>query len=153
MYCTAEDLRSNIGGLTATNTKAPEEFLEEKIKEKCAHINSMIGRRYKLPITLVDHPDAFYILKDICIELVRPAVAIKLLVATGEVNQKPETGMAAQAEKRLVAIREGKYDLPNVETCNDCQVFESGYYDDCEADGIPRDNHGTQDRFPESFPR
>lgn len=154
MYCTVNDLRENIGGLTETNTKAPKEFLTNLIERKCAHINSMIGRRYVLPINADDHTDAFNILKDICIELARPMVAIKLSVATGtDVDQKPENGMAADAERRLLEIKEGRYDLPGVELCTGCATFESGEYDNLEADGVPVEIRETQREIRQGIPR
>ena len=152
MYCTVEDLRLNIGGLTATNTKAPESFLQQAIERKCARINSMIGRRYVLPITEEDHSDAYNILKDICIELVRPVVATKLSVATNDVKQKPEAGEMPKAEKRLMEIKDGRYDLPGVELCTGCVGFESGSYNNLEADGVPVEIRETQRSIRQGFP-
>ena len=152
-YCSIGDLRDNIGGLTANSTKAPQSFLQGQINRKCSHINSMIGRRYKLPITEADHADAFNILKDICIELVRASVAIRLSVATSTVKQKPESGMAAKAEKRLMEIKEGRYDLPGVPLCDDCSRFESGSYDDEKVDGIPVEIRENKNQLRQTIPR
>lgn len=156
-YCTVDDLRLEIGGLTADNKKAPQEYLQSQIDQKTAHINSMIGRRYiiKPEITNENYPDAYQILKDICINLIKPEVSMRVSFATATLAQTPEEGTPSQAEMRLKKIRDSKYDLPGVPLCSSCTNFETGYYDNCEVDGIPRRELRNEARteIRQDFPR
>ena len=139
MYCTADDLRANIGGLTSANTKAPTAFLEDVADRKSQHIDSVISNRYETPVVEADSPKAFAILKDICIELCRPVISKKLSVATSGVSQTPVTGLEDEAKTRLEQIRDGYYQLLDAEKCEEdaCMLFDAGQYDLDKLDSIP----------------
>ena len=118
MYCSVDDLRDNISGLTPTNTKAPTAYLEDLINRKTALINSYIGQVYKTPVIQADSPTPFYILKDICIDLCRDAVALKLDFALSnepEFSQFPTKSPSDKAMTLLKKIKEEKVSLPDAE--------------------------------------
>ena len=140
MYCTADDLIANIPGLTADNKKAPTPFLNDVIKRKTAHINSMISRRYEIPVNETSSPISFAILKDICIELSRSSVTKRLsMKSIGGDAQTPSGGEYSKSEKRLYEIRSGNYDLPDAVECPnaDCDVFGVGSYDATNLESLP----------------
>lgn len=152
MYCTPADLIANIGGLTADNTKTPTSFLQDVIDRKCAYINSQISNRYVTPVVQADSPNSYLILKDICINLSREDVAIKLNVATisGENDQSPPyVRMVARAMDHLANIRTARLDLPDAVRCSECEAFRAGYYntDFDEVEGLENYIADQNDRY------
>lgn len=142
MYCSVEDLRQAIGGLTDTNKKASTEFLTDLITRKTAIINSFIGRRFIVPIDSTKSPEATEILRDICIDLCRENVSVKLGVSTTNPDgtQVPVgADLTKKSLMRLGEIANGKFNLLDAPYCQDdnCNLFSSGIYDSDEVDGIP----------------
>lgn len=146
-YATKEDLRANVGGLTADSRKADDNFLNDLLERKSALIDSFVQRRYLLPIP--DNSTAMTILKDICINLCREEISVKLQVSTmnKDGSQVPVgRPLTTKARETLKLIQQGKFNLPGATTCDDCSVFSGGSYDDCEAQGIPFDSRQQEDR-------
>ena len=141
-YCTAADLRENIAGLTEDNKKAPEDYLDNLIKRKAAYIDAEISQVYKTPVNETKSPIAFQILKDICIDLCRDDIDVKLdvAVANTENNQFPKRTPGDKAKKLLMRIRQNEFSLPDAEPCDaECRSWGVGFYDITETDGIPYD--------------
>lgn len=139
-YCTTADLYANVPGLTANNQKAPASFLNDVISRKCEFINSMISSQYEVPVVLADSPAAFLILKDICIELSKLAIADKLdiSVVQGKGDQKmAKNQIPTTAMDTLELIRQGKFPLRDAVPCNCEGAFPTSEYDVTQVEGIP----------------
>ena len=123
--------------MTPDNKKAPEEFLISVIERKSALINSHLDGQYILPIDLEASPIGAQILRDICIDCSRDAIAIKLQVATESVDQ---TSAAPQPPRRkspytlLKMIQEGTMSLVDVPRCPSCNAVSIGFSTEDESD-------------------
>lgn len=133
LYCTADDLYKFISGLTEDNDKAPKAtFLTPVCREVSTRIDFEIEKLYRVPVLKSKAPKSFQILNMIAIDLSREKVAQRLdWVAYGaEAEQTSQWEMAVEsANKRLMAIKEGEFDLMDAERCAGCSSFASGSYD------------------------
>ena len=116
MYCTPEDLRESIGGLSLDNKKVTPVFLDDLIKRKSSTIDVYIGQRYVVPI---NSQDALLFLKDIVIDLCRGPITAKVSVATGnsKTSQTPNAyDISRDALSTLKDIMNGNINIPGLDS-------------------------------------
>lgn len=141
-FCTLQELYDRIPTLE-NSQRISEAGIQKLIAEKSAHIEAMLATQYRVP-TESDNPKSWAILRGICIEIIRPSLSKTLGIA---VKHNPVTGQsipdynAMEAEKTLMKIREGRYNLPDAVGCEDCAISFAGDYDTSQVKGIPEESY------------
>lgn len=142
-YCSVDDIRSDFKDIVFSATSSVTETeVSTIIQEESAFINSMISARYETPVSQVDSPNSFLVLKRICIFLVADRVRHILYVKTGRDASDQDTkglrSLSRQPRKDLESIRDGKskltdatavqtnigFDVGTDQTCSD-MIFDT----------------------------
>lgn len=135
-YSTVDDIRSDFKDIVFNaNSSVTETEVEKFIDEETAFINSMICARYKTPVIELDSPEAFLVLKRICIFLVSDRVRHVLYVKTGRDASDQDTkglrSLSRQPRRDLEAIRDGKSKLSDAVKVDECIGFDTGSDSTC----------------------
>ena len=136
-YCSVDDVRADFKDIVFNATSSVTQAEVEKfIAEESAFIDSMICARYIAPVIEADSPNAFLVLKRICIFLVSDRVRHVLYVKTGRDASDQDTkglrSLSRQPRKDLEAIRDGKSKLVDAETVKECIGFDVGIERTCD---------------------
>lgn len=136
-YCSVDDIRSDFKDIVFSATSSVTIIEVDKfILEEAAFIESMICARYNVPIIENDSPNAFLVLKRICIFLVSDRVRHVLYVKTGRDASDQDTkglrSLSRQPRADLNSIRDGKSKLSDATSVEDCIGFDVGTDRTCE---------------------
>ena len=135
-YWSVDDIRSDFKDIVFNATSSVTEAEVEKfILEESAFIDSMICSRYQVPVAEIDSPNAFLVLKRICIFLASDRVRHVLYVKTGRDNSEQDTkglkSLSRQPRRDLEAIRDNKSKLGDAIALEECIGFDVGTDSTC----------------------
>jgi hypothetical protein len=91
-YCTQADIEAEFKGITfsASGTVVTTTQLAEFIDQESTYIDARAGLRYVMPVLSASYPDAYKILKRICIFRVSQRVKNKMEVKREETQKSSE---------------------------------------------------------------
>jgi len=135
-YCSVDDISSDFKDIVISTTSSVTiEEVEKFIDEETAFIDSMICSRYQVPVVELDSPNAFLVLKRICIFLVSDRVRHVLYVKTGRDASDQDTkglrSLSRQPRRDLEAIRDNKSKLGDAIALEECIGFDVGTDQTC----------------------
>ena len=136
-YCTEQNLRDAIAGLTADNTKVTTAFLQSLIEMNSTLIDARIALTYQLPIST---PKALLILKKLCVDLCREEVSLRLgFTVQGPLGGQYPVGsyLSKRARSTLDLIADGLFSLVDAAPCGSCSQSGILNYDNSDIQGVP----------------
>jgi hypothetical protein len=137
MYCTKADILADFKALKVedSGTAVTTSSLEEIIEQESNYIDARIGLRYQNPVDENDYPEAFSILKRICIfrvsERVKSITEIKGPSTQQTSDEKADVNKVRRVKTDLDLIVEGSLLLKDVPLLNQNGSVSSWAIDNC----------------------
>ena len=123
MYCTVDDVRSEIRGSKISNSSVlTEDKVTTFIRQASNLIDAKINKRYSVPVEQVSSPKTFDILNAICRHMVIARCKALLNVQTPNENTSNFTGGGMKVSKDLMNVEVGKIDLIDAVPASDPQT-------------------------------
>ena len=123
MYCTVDDVRSEIRGSKISNSSVlTEDKVTTFIRQASNLIDAKINKRYSVPVEQVSSPKSFDILNAICRHMVIARCRALLNVQTPNENTSNFTGGGMKVSKDLMNVEVGKIDLIDAVPASDPQT-------------------------------
>lgn len=139
MYSVPQDIQDEFAAITfSTESKVTTTQLSEWITQESNYIDGVISRRYIAPVVKASYPEAFSILKRICIFRVSERVKNKLEVKSNatqtDSEQKYIQNYVRTPNQDLEAIAKGNLLLKDVPLVNASGSVSSSCGPTCDVD-------------------
>lgn len=118
-YCEQADIEADFKAITFNaDTAITPAKLNAIIEEESNYIDARVGLRYVVPVVKADYPEAFSILKRICVfrvsDRVRSVIEVKDGITQKESNEKEKDNRSRTPNDDLDLIIKGLLLLKNV---------------------------------------
>lgn len=120
-YATAAQVAEELRGVSLSASTDPTATVVERwITEADSEINSIIGKRYQVPIDSGTSPLDFLLMQNLCIQIVAARLRRYLGIKSpfSEVDQHIKTDTDKEARKTLMKIASGDFKLQDATILN-----------------------------------